>query len=78
MQYKIEGIKSANGMEVKRVYIIEKGNSVISQLGRKAVIGKEGRKATSRSKANLHSLPCIGRSEVNISSNLPVPPLKIY
>ena len=65
-------------MEIKRVYILEKGNSIISQPRRKAVIGKEGYKATSRLKANLHSLPCIGRNEVNILSNLLVPPLKIY
>jgi len=37
MQHKIEGIKSANGMEVKRVYILKKEISAIRQLGRKAV-----------------------------------------
>ena len=77
MQYRTEGIKSANGMEAKRVCILEKGTSAIKP-GRKAVIGKEGHKATSRSKANLHSQSYMGCSEVNISSNLPVSPLKIH
>ena len=37
MQYKIKGIKSANRMEVKRVYIFKKETNIIKQLGRKVV-----------------------------------------
>jgi hypothetical protein len=40
MQHKIEGIKSANGMKVKRVYIFKKGISTVRQLKQKAVIRK--------------------------------------
>ena len=53
MQHKTNSIKSTNGMEVKSVYIFKKGISA-RQPGQKAVIGKEGRKAISRLKANLH------------------------
>jgi hypothetical protein len=50
MQYKIEGIKSVNGMEIKCVCIFERGINV-KQLGGDK---KKGCKAISRSKANLH------------------------
>ena len=50
MQYKIEGIKSVNGIEVKRECILKRGTSAVRQSGRKAVIGKEGHKAMSRSR----------------------------
>ena len=75
MQYKIEGIKSANKMEVKRVCILKKGISVVRQLGQKSG-DREGCKVISKLKANLHFQPYIGCSEINILSNFLISPLK--
>ena len=74
MQYKIKGIKSANRIEEKSIYIFEKRTNIRQLEGNR----KEGREVISRLKANLYSQSCIGRSKVNILSNLPISPLKFY
>lgn len=51
MQYKIKGIKSANRIEEKSIYIFEKRTNIRQLEGNR----KEGRKVISRLKANLHS-----------------------